>query len=387
MVVKVATKKEEEFQRHLALAGNAHQAGNLERAVEEYRFATLAMPKDVESRNQIGVILYQMGKLTEACKYLERMVEKGPANVCTYNNLGVVYTELFQYDRAFWAFQKAKDYEKSSSVLINLARLFSSRRKTNEAVSLYDEAGSMDPNDPRAHYMHGIDCGFRSMLAVKDAFDVGQIVKVTRRSPLMTRSTNESAVYKSRIENMDVTNIMIQTPTCGGAPVPYRPGEEIVLVKEGKNCLWGMGCIIRSRHSGAQPCLILMSPQAAMRIQRRNFVRIPPWQSCKFSVISMTAKDETSIPVQDEGFSLINISAGGALLECEQAIPEGASLIVNLTFDWENRTLQIDLDAKVLRQNGQSVALMFANIEHTLQEILSRRVLKSQLFMRRMGKI
>jgi len=384
---KPLSERQEKFLRHLNLAENAHQAGNLDRALEEYRLAVRLVPEDVGARNQIGVIFYQMGKLTEACKYMETLIETGPINNCTYNNLGVVYTELFQYERAFWAFQKAKTMKHDTSVLINLARMFSSKKEGKEAAKAYQEAGNINPSDPRAHYMHGIDCGFRSTMPVDEAFKVGEIIKVTKRSPLLTRLTNESAVYATRIEEMDDKRIVILAPTTGATPIPYRAGEEFVMVKEGDNCLFGMAGIIIERIRGDQNFLIISKPATALRIQRRNFVRIPPWKDCTITIRHIITEKKEKIPPLETPPTLRNISAGGMLIEDGGHLPNKAVVHLTLSYQSENKTISMDLEAMGLRRDENLIGMIFKNINKKDQETLSRRIHKEQLYMRRMGKI
>ena len=87
----------------------ADQGKHLHRALEMIRKAVAAEPDNAAYLDSLGWVLYRLGRVEEALKYLERAVEllgQDPDGV-VLDHLGDVYHTLGQHDRAVQMWQRA----------------------------------------------------------------------------------------------------------------------------------------------------------------------------------------------------------------------------------------------------------------------------------------
>ena len=112
--------------------------------------------------------LYWLAKLdydarayTSAISRLRRVIELDPNMMRAYNNLGLCYDSLGQFDEAIQSFTRAielnRRQEKPSAwPPLNLAVSLISLNRLDEAVARLHEALSYNPKFPQAHYQLGL---------------------------------------------------------------------------------------------------------------------------------------------------------------------------------------------------------------------------------------
>src|SRR6266576_2020256 len=117
---------------------------------------------------QNPLYLYWLAKLdydarayTAAISRLRRVIELDPNMMRAYNNLGLCYDSLGQFDEAIRSFTRAielnrRQEQPSAWPALNLAASLISLNRLDEAVARLHEALSYNPKFPQAHYQLGL---------------------------------------------------------------------------------------------------------------------------------------------------------------------------------------------------------------------------------------
>jgi tetratricopeptide (TPR) repeat protein len=117
---------------------------------------------------QNPLYLYWLAKLdydarayTPAISKLRRVIELDPSMMRAYNNLGLCFDALGQFDEAIQSFSRAielnrRQEQPSPWPPLNLAVSLISRNRFDEAVARLNEALTYNPKFPQAHYQLGL---------------------------------------------------------------------------------------------------------------------------------------------------------------------------------------------------------------------------------------
>ena len=92
---------------HFNLGMALYELGKLEQAVASYQKALNLNPNDPATLSDLGVALHELGHCDEAMPHLLRAIELDPTFSSAYNNLGYVFQELDQSDQAISCYRKA----------------------------------------------------------------------------------------------------------------------------------------------------------------------------------------------------------------------------------------------------------------------------------------
>jgi tetratricopeptide (TPR) repeat protein len=104
---------------------------------------------------------YDARAYTPAISRLRRVIELDPNMMRAYNNLGLCYDSLGQFDEAVQSFTRAielnrRQKQPSAWPPLNLAVSLISLNRLDEAVAQLHEALSYNPQFPQAHYQLGL---------------------------------------------------------------------------------------------------------------------------------------------------------------------------------------------------------------------------------------
>lgn len=136
----VAIAAEEDYQRALKLV----QQGQSRAAQQPLEAYVKEAPQDVRGRFLQGVLLIQLGKLTEATRLYQDLIEEFPQYPEPFNNLAVLYGMQGQYDKARAVLEMALHTHPSYAVAYeNLGDVYS--RMASQA---YEKALQMDNKKP-----------------------------------------------------------------------------------------------------------------------------------------------------------------------------------------------------------------------------------------------
>jgi len=116
-------------------------------AQQLYTRALQLSPTDAELFNDLGYCFYLQGKLSKAESALRKAARLEPDNSRFHNNLGMVLGQLDRYDEALEQFAATGS---DADAYYNLAFVYASQDKHDEAKSCFRQALSLDPTHDQA---------------------------------------------------------------------------------------------------------------------------------------------------------------------------------------------------------------------------------------------
>jgi tetratricopeptide (TPR) repeat protein len=110
-----------------------------DKAIENFKKAVAADPKEADNHNNLGLAYKGAGKLDDAVKAFSDAIEAEPNNAAGYINRAVVYTSQNKYDQAIGDLDKAIQL-KSDSVPARRYRAFAylQKKEYKKAIDDYD---------------------------------------------------------------------------------------------------------------------------------------------------------------------------------------------------------------------------------------------------------
>lgn len=109
-------------------------------------------PDNYISNYNLGVVLVQQVRITEALSYLERATQVDPSYAPAFEELGYAYAELKQNDKAIKSLiQKVRLSPEEIKPLLNLGIFYLRDKKTLEALQTFHKALKLDPNSAEAY--------------------------------------------------------------------------------------------------------------------------------------------------------------------------------------------------------------------------------------------
>ncbi|MFH0801533.1 MAG: tetratricopeptide repeat protein [bacterium] len=138
-------------------AGCAEDAkGNYSAATASYEMALGLDSKDVSALNNMGVSLFNSGKLEESGKAFQKALEISPS-AGLYSNLGVVSQRLQSWDEAFASYQKAREFSpEDPTPLYNMAIGKAAQGRSEEALALGARLLAREPGNSGGHLLRGV---------------------------------------------------------------------------------------------------------------------------------------------------------------------------------------------------------------------------------------
>src|SRR5512137_1837748 len=100
---------DEEFQRLLALAGEASKRGDLEGAREALEDALAIRSRDPQVLGMLGQVFYRLGRYDDAAIAWQRLVDDNPVEPGARVNLGLAWMKARQYEEAIKQLRIALD--------------------------------------------------------------------------------------------------------------------------------------------------------------------------------------------------------------------------------------------------------------------------------------
>jgi tetratricopeptide (TPR) repeat protein len=143
--------------RHSVIARFHRFRKRPERAVEEYRKAVRAEPKNVALRFTLAHMLAGMGRHDEAIGGYRNALAQAPNNPSAWFNLGYLCDRQKKIDDAILAFQQAVRLNpKLDRAWYGLGRCFASRGDFSSAAQNLERAAQLQPMNGTAWYELGI---------------------------------------------------------------------------------------------------------------------------------------------------------------------------------------------------------------------------------------
>lgn len=144
----------------LALAVQAHQAGNLTQAESLYRQILQVEPNHPDAWHLLGVIAQQAGQSAVAVECIQRAIALYPSAAVYYGNLGEALRALGRIDESIASYRRAValahvNADINYSLTINLGNVLQSQSKLEEAADCYRRAIETKPDSAAPHYNLG----------------------------------------------------------------------------------------------------------------------------------------------------------------------------------------------------------------------------------------
>ena len=159
-------------------------------------------------------------------------------------------------------------------------------------------------------------------------------IDVSDRLQVSVRNGKEPLAYVSRVLDIDEESIAIDAPLEGGTSVPLPNGTDVDVFIRRENGEYQFETTVVGWKAGRLPFLMIRKPEQdqILRIQRRKDFRVPT--SVPVTVRWVYFEEKKIRKKVFEG-TILDISAGGALIRTEEPIEPGAKLILDFEFPQE----------------------------------------------------
>lgn len=140
-----------------ALAFEAHQSGDIEKATSIYQSILSVIPNEVNALHFLGIALHQSGDSDAAIEALERSLSLDPTpQLDRYSNYSRVLLEAGHYEKALEIYSRVVQLSPSNAdAHNNLGVLLLALKRYEEATSALKSALSINPMHAEAHYNIG----------------------------------------------------------------------------------------------------------------------------------------------------------------------------------------------------------------------------------------
>lgn len=133
-------------------------AAEYERQLPDLKKAVDEKPSDASARKNYAVALYATGNLEESRKQYEESTKLNGDDAIAYNNLGNVYRDLGQADKAVEAYKKSlQQNAKSVNTYVNLANVqLYSKSDSDAAINTYKDGLKALPDNEQLQLLLGV---------------------------------------------------------------------------------------------------------------------------------------------------------------------------------------------------------------------------------------
>jgi len=139
------------------LAIKNHQENKLDVAQNLYNQVLKIDPSHAHTLNNLGVLFKDNGEYQKAKNYCEKAIEIAPKHADAHNNLGIVLHQLQMNEKAKICFEKAIEINPNNvNAHYNLGLIFQGFNEYQKAKDCYEKAIEIDPDYATAHNNLGI---------------------------------------------------------------------------------------------------------------------------------------------------------------------------------------------------------------------------------------
>jgi Flp pilus assembly protein TadD len=124
------TERSSSAEDHFVQGNEFSQAGEFEKAVEEYKKVLELEPQDIDALSNLGVAYYNLAQLDEAIEQYSKALELAPRDADIHSNLAAAHVQKYQENGA--------------------------QEQLESALDQYTEAVELNPSLPEAHFGLGV---------------------------------------------------------------------------------------------------------------------------------------------------------------------------------------------------------------------------------------
>lgn len=137
-------------------AESAYQAGDTPKAIRLYEELVKAQPNSVEARTNLGVMLAQVGRYSEAVTQYSAALERDPSSLIVRLNLALAWYKQADFEKAAAELEKLrKQHADNQQSLYLLADCYLRLGKNHDVVALLDPYYAANPDDRAVDYALG----------------------------------------------------------------------------------------------------------------------------------------------------------------------------------------------------------------------------------------
>jgi tetratricopeptide (TPR) repeat protein len=126
------------------------ELGRTADAEAQYRAAVRLAPLSVQARNDLGALLFDEGRLSEAAQQFLQSVDIDQSGVA-FDRLGDIYSQWGDGKHAEWAYAQVVSLDRfDSHAHFGLGALYASRGASKDAIREYEAGLQTDPRNPQA---------------------------------------------------------------------------------------------------------------------------------------------------------------------------------------------------------------------------------------------
>ena len=139
------------------LAVKKHQQNKTDVAQRLYSQVLKINQNHVDAHNNLGVIFKNLGENEKAINCYQKAISLNPNLVDAYNNLGIIFEQLGQNKKAINFYQKAIAINPNyANAYNNLGVIFKKLGQNQDAINSYQKAIEINPNDSATHNNLGV---------------------------------------------------------------------------------------------------------------------------------------------------------------------------------------------------------------------------------------
>lgn len=113
----------------LTIALENHQKNNLDVAINFYNQVLEKEPNNEDANNNLGVLFQNLDDNQKAIKYYEKVIKINPNSISAYNNLGILFKKIGENEKAIHCFDRIIQIDPNNKVILkNLLNLLASIR-------------------------------------------------------------------------------------------------------------------------------------------------------------------------------------------------------------------------------------------------------------------
>ena len=140
-------QKDIEINKTFSLALQNHQKNNLKIAEKLYKKILISNPNNADVNNNLGIIYKEFGQFDKAINFYERAIAIHSNHPDAHNNLGLLLKELGEYKKAIKCYENAIEINpNNASALNNLGLVYRQLKEHKKAVQFYEEAIKIKPD-------------------------------------------------------------------------------------------------------------------------------------------------------------------------------------------------------------------------------------------------
>ena len=134
------------------LALQNQNKNELKVALQQYNEVLTIDPDHVKTLNNIGIIFFQLKEYQKAITYFDKTIKIDPNYLDPKKNLGVTFNAIGEYTKAAEIFEiLIRNEPNDSKSHYNLGIIYQDSRELQKGINCYEKAIELDPNNVNAH--------------------------------------------------------------------------------------------------------------------------------------------------------------------------------------------------------------------------------------------